>query len=132
MGNLFSGVFSVFGSWFTNAKVVIIGIIGAIVAGYLISENIKRKSAEAKVIKIQNDINQANINAIKTNAKVASETKDLEMAHHIETITQLKQNKVDAEKELSDITTQMQSTADSNSKKGLFSFDGLTPVKDKV
>jgi Tfp pilus assembly protein FimT len=132
MGSLFSGLFSVAGSWFTNAKVVIVGIIGAIVAGYLISENIKRKSAEAKVIKIQNDINLAHIQAIKTNAKIASETKDLEMGQHIETIQQLKQNKVEAEKELSAITTQMQSTADSNGKKGLFSFDGLTPVKDKV
>lgn len=118
--------------YFTNIKVVIMGIIGALIAGYVISENIKRKSAEAKVIKIQNDINQAHIQAIKTNAKIASDTKDLEMDHHVATIEQLKKNKVEAEKELNTITTQMQTTADSNGKKGLFSFDGLIPVKDKV
>ncbi len=128
MGSLLSVV----SPWFSNAKAIGIGIVGAVVAGYVIKENIQRKQAEAKVVKIQNDINQAHIQAIKTNAKIASDTKDIEMAHHVETIQQLKQNKVEAEQELNTITTQMQATADCNGKKGLFSFDGLTPVKDKV
>lgn len=123
---------SIIMGWFKQAKIFIIAIFGALIAGYVISENLKRKRAEAKLIDLQNGITKTQINIIKTQAKVASETKDLEMNQHNETLTKLQENKKIAKQELEEATNRMNDTADHNGRVGIFTFDGLTPVKDKV
>jgi uncharacterized membrane protein YraQ (UPF0718 family) len=129
---IFSTILSFFKTSFTNIKVILLAIVGALIAGYVVSENIKRKKAEAKLIDIQNKVLKTQIDIIKTEAKIASETKDIEMETHTQLLNDLERNKVTAKLELEEITKRMNETADHNGKVGLFSFDGLTPVKDKV
>jgi hypothetical protein len=125
-------IFSSLKDGFINIKTIFIGIIGALIAGYVVSENIKRKRAEAKLIDIQNKVLKTQVDIIKTEAKIATETKYIEIESHKQILDQLEANKELAKLELDKITSQMTDTAKTNGKRKLFSFTGLTSIKDKV
>ena len=91
-------------SWFINFKTIIIGIITALVGGYVIKQKITAARAESKLQDIEIKIAKTNIVVAKQVAESKAESKDIETTTEIETLKELTIAKKEALKEIDDIT----------------------------
>lgn len=119
-------------AWFNNIKTIVMAVIGALIAGYVVSENIRRKQAEAKLLKVERGIAEANVKLVKKQAEIKTETREVEIATQRQIIKDLKDNKKEVEKELKTAQASTMATAKKNvGKSGAVDLSKLEPVDIK-
>lgn len=101
-------------AWLGNIKTIGLAIIGALVAGYVVKENIRRKQAENKLMRVERGIAEANVKLVKKQAEVKTETRETEIATQRAVIKELKENKKEVEKELKEAQKTTLTTAKRN------------------